>query len=207
MNRTTALLEATCLESLSTEFEQDVDVIELDASVRGKVQVHREVGMKKRMRQIRGAVRMGLTWAVGWGLVGALIELIQEFVPGWNGALVDIFPVALAVPAFLGGVVFSGVLSIAGGRRRFGEMSLPRFARWGALGGLLVSVPIMILSGFSPPSLFVAGTVTLLCTGSAAGSLALARRAEDRQLLDAVTDVAEVGLAGGETQKRLGGTG
>ncbi len=166
--------------------------------------------MKRWPRRIRGAVGMGLTWAVGWGLVGALIELIQEIVPGWNGALVDIFPAALAVPAFLGGVVFSGVLSIAGGRRRFDEMSLPRFARWGALGGLLVSAFIVTVgtaAGFAVWSLVVGSIVTLLCTGSAAGSLALARMAEERALLDATADLAELGLTEGEVQELLGGRG
>jgi hypothetical protein len=35
----------------------------------------------------------------------------------------------------------------------------------------------------------------------------LARMAEDRELLDASTDVAEVGLTEDETQKLLGGGG
>ncbi len=73
--------------------------------------------MKKWLRRIRAAVGLGLTWAAGWALVGMLIELIQEVVPGWNGALVDIWPVALAVPAFLGGVVLSGLLAAVGGSR------------------------------------------------------------------------------------------
>ena len=160
--------------------------------------------MMKWKRRIRGAVRMGLTWAVGWGLVGFLIELVQEFVPGWNGALVDIWPMALAVPAFLGGVVFSGVLSIAGGRRRFDEMSLLAFAGWGAVGGLFVSA-FILTAGFSPESLFAAGTVTLLCAASAAGSLALARRAEERELLEVGAVGAETGVTGGEAHGRLGG--
>ncbi len=133
--------------------------------------------MSNWFRRVRGAVGMGLTWAVGWGLVGFLIELVQEIVPGWNGALVDIWPVALALPAFFGGVIFSGVLSIAGRRRSFDEISLPGFAAWGALGGLLLSALLVSLAGFSPPTLFAASVLTLLCTGSAAASLTLARRA------------------------------
>lgn len=163
--------------------------------------------MKKWLRRIRGAVGMGLTWAAGWALVGVLIELITEFVPGWDGALVDVWVTALAVPGFLGGAVFSVVLGIAGGRRRFDELSLPRFACWGALGGLLVSVPIMTVVGFTPPLLVAASMVTLLCAGSAAGSLALARMAEERELLDASANVAQVGLTGGEEQELLGGRG
>jgi hypothetical protein len=77
--------------------------------------------MKKWLRRILGAVGMGLTWAAGW-------------------ALVDVWPTALAIPGFLGGAVFSAVLRIAEGRRRFDEVSLPRFGAWGAVIGLLLGV-------------------------------------------------------------------
>jgi hypothetical protein len=127
---------------------------------------------------------MGFTWAAAWALVGMLIELITELVPGWNGAVIDIWPATLAIPAFIGGMAFSAVLAIAGAGRRFDEMSLPGFAGWGALGGLLVSAIIVTTLGLSPPSLVASGVVTLLCTGSAAGSLALARMAEKRELPD-----------------------
>ena len=43
--------------------------------------------------------------------------------------------------------------------------------------------------------------------GSAAGSLALARSAEDRELLEASEDVDEVGLSEGEARELLGGGG
>ena len=43
--------------------------------------------------------------------------------------------------------------------------------------------------------------------GSAAGSLALARRTEDRELLETSEEVAEVGLSERETRELLGGGG
>ena len=43
--------------------------------------------------------------------------------------------------------------------------------------------------------------------GCAAGSLALARMAEDRELLDASADVDEAGLTEDEAQELLGGGG
>ena len=43
--------------------------------------------------------------------------------------------------------------------------------------------------------------------GSAAGVLALARRAEDRELLDASADVTGVGPPGDEAKELLGGGG
>ncbi len=108
--------------------------------------------------------------------------------------------VTFGVVGFIGGVTFSTVLGIAEGRRRFDEMSLWRFAGWGALGGLLV--PMLLLGGFwseGPEWLFV-GVYTLLGAGSAAGSLALARRADDRELLEHGADVADIGLT--EEEKR-----
>jgi hypothetical protein len=143
--------------------------------------------MKKWLRRIRGAVGMGLTWAVGWTVVGILMVIIVDSL-GLNTDVVDIWIPVFAYPAFLGGVTFSAVLGIAGRRRRFDEMSLPRFAAWGALGGLLVGGFIATMgtvAGFPVWGLVVGSIVTLLCTGSAVGSLALARRAEDRELLDA----------------------
>ena len=148
---------------------------------------------------------MGLTWAVGWAVIGGLIELITNFVTGWNGAVIDMWPQTLAIPGFLGGAAFSVVLGIAAGRRRFDELSMPRFAAWGALGGVLVSVPLLAVLGVGVPALVAAGIVTVLCTGSAAATLALARSAEDQALLDASADVAGVGLSEGEARELYGG--
>ena len=94
----------------------------------------------------------------------------------------------LAVSGFLLGATFSAVLTLAEGRRTFDEMSLPRFATLGALGGTLLTV-LLALIGMSFPSpigwVIAVGALTLLGAGSAAGSLALARRSEDRELLEA----------------------
>ncbi len=167
--------------------------------------------MKKWLRPIRGAVGMGLTWAAGWALVGFGIEVIHNVWPNPLGSLVDIWPAALAYPAFFGGLVFSTVLGIAGRRRRFDELSLPRFAAWGAVGGLLLSlVPVFAVAsgGASVAAAAVAiGTLTLLSAVSASGSLMLARMAEDRELLEANAVVAEVGLTEGEARELLGGRG
>ncbi len=139
--------------------------------------------MNQWLRRIRGAVGMGLTWAIGWTVVGMPIMLIADEFFGFDSSVVDIWLPVFAYPGFLGGVAFSVVLGIAGGRRRFDEMSLARFAGWGALGGLLLSGFIIAASGFASISLIVASIVTPLCAGSAAGSLALARRAKQRELL------------------------
>ncbi len=168
-----------------------------------------EMVMKKWLRRIRAAVLMGLTWAAVWAPVGVLVGMIVD--P--DESMDEMWWIVGALPGLLGGVVFATVLGIVGGRRRFDELSLPRFAAWGAVAGLLVGVlpftlgdssgerPLWLLAGV------VIGSITLLSAVSAAGSLALARMAEKRELLDANADVAEVGLTGGEAQELLGKKG
>ena len=150
--------------------------------------------MKKWLKRIRGAVGMGLTWAAAWFGVGAVMGLV--FFGG-----VELLANALnsAVVGFIGGTSFSVALGIAEGRRRFDEMSLPRFAGWGAVGGLLVSMLLLSNQGVLGAVLIV-GVFTLLGAGSAAGSLALARRADDRELLKAGADLADIRLT--EEEKR-----
>ena len=86
--------------------------------------------MKQWLRRLRGAVGMGLIWAAGWALVGVLIGVTSKVLPGlpfWD-SFFDVFDAplpALAIPGFVGGVLFAVVLGIAGHRRRFEELSLP----------------------------------------------------------------------------------
>jgi hypothetical protein len=166
----------------------------------------------KWLRRIRGALGMGLTWAVAWAPIGVLIGMIVD--P--TGAMDEPWVAVGAYPGFIGGVVFSVVLGIAAGRRRFDELSLPRFAAWGAVAGLLLGVlPFTILgvgaAGAGLP-LWLLGVVTmgstaLLAAASASATLALARISEDRVLLDAGADVAEVGLSEVEARELLGDGG
>jgi hypothetical protein len=58
-------------------------------------------------------------------------------------------------------------------------MSLPRFAGWGALGGLLLSVIVNLVAGPGGDMLVVAPVFALAGAISAMGTLALARRAEE----------------------------
>lgn len=172
--------------------------------------------MKKWLRRVRAAVGTGLTWAVGWAPVGLLIGLVL----GGNRRTPDGFPlddwvVPLAALGFVGGAIFSGVLRIAAGRRRFDELSLPRFGAWGAVGGLVLGILAVVGwrldAGFGSvlwlPAAAMIGSATLLSAVSASGSLALARRAAERELLDVGSDVAEVELTGGEPQELLGDRG
>jgi hypothetical protein len=145
---------------------------------------------------------MGLLWAVGGAGVGGLIELLDNVLPGGlaMASAVDMWPQTLAIPSFLGGVVFAVVLGIAGRRRRFDELSLPQFTGWGAVAGLLLGG--YAVSNGAPVLLM--GITTLWSAIAAAGSLALARKAEDRELLAAGAGVADAGLTEGEARQLLG---
>jgi hypothetical protein len=155
---------------------------------------------------------MGLTWAAGWAIFGMLVGVTSLLLPWlpW-GAVFGVFDAplpALAVPGFVGGMLFAGVLGIAGRRRRFDELSLPRFTAWGAVGGLLLSlVPAAMVAvglasieggrlGLWQLTAVVSGPLVLLSAVSAAGTLALARRAERRELGEVGTD-ARPRLGGG----------
>jgi hypothetical protein len=158
--------------------------------------------MRKWLRRIRGAIGMGLTWAAAWFGAGLILLLTVGV-----GAADVPFPLFFALLGFLAGVTFSGVLGIVEGRRRFDQMSLPRFAAWGAIGGLLLSGILAWAAGLGGEFLVLGPLFALSGAGCAAGSLALARKAEDRELLDASADVGEAGLAEDEARELLGGGG
>ena len=75
--------------------------------------------MQSWLRRIRGPVGMVLTWTAAGALVGALIELGNDAVPGGlpMGSLVDVWPPVLATVGFLGGVIYAAVRGFAGRRR------------------------------------------------------------------------------------------
>jgi membrane protease YdiL (CAAX protease family) len=137
--------------------------------------------MKSWLKRIRATLVLGVTWAVVWAPVAVLLGLIVD--P--DDSLDEMWVLIGAYPGFLGGVVFSIVLSIAARRRGLEELSISRVAGWGALAGVMVgSLPFLLGDrGGRPVALLatvVISTITLLCAASAAGSLALARRAERR---------------------------
>jgi len=173
--------------------------------------------MRGWLRRIRGALGMGLTWAVAWGLVGLAIEVVHNVWPNPLGSMVDIWPAALGLPAFLGGLLFAGVLGIAGRHHRFDELSLMRLAAWGAAGGFLVSlIPAVLVAaglvtldpGLSAGKLTAALSIPLALMGaaSASGSLLLARVAEDGRLVEAGAG-ADLPTAGGAGAEELPGGG
>ena len=75
-----------------------------------------------------------------------------------------------------------------------------------ALGVLAVGAGLVgagFGSGFLLRQVVIVGTATLLGASSATGSLALARMADDRELLEEGAEVAGVGLSEEESRKLL----
>jgi len=151
---------------------------------------------------------MGVTWAFGWAIAGLLIGVASNLLPGlpWD-AFFEVWDAplpAFAVPGFFAGVFFSTVLGIAGRRRSFQQLSLPRFAAWGAVGGLLLTLfPfVLVAAGLASREGSHVGTEQILAvTGvpfvllsafSACATLLLARRAAHRDSRAASADVADV---------------
>ena len=106
--------------------------------------------MKKWLRRIRGAIGMGLTWAAAWFGAGMIMLLGLLLVTGSTGADVP-YPLGFGAFGFVAGVTFSGVLGLVERRRRFDQMSLPRFAGWGAAGGFLLSAIFVLAVALPGP--------------------------------------------------------
>ena len=132
--------------------------------------------MTKWRRRIRAAIGMGLTWGAAWSGAGALVARV----PGFYSDLP--FALLLAPFGFVTGIMFSGLLVIIEGRRRFDRMSISRFVGWGAVTGLLLSGIFPALRGDWREFLVFGPILAMASAVGAAGSLAMARRAERREL-------------------------
>lgn len=163
--------------------------------------------MKKLLRRVRGALGMGLAWAFAWFSAG----MVLLFIVGPEAADVP-FPLGFGALGFFAGVSFSGVLGVVEGRRSFDQMSIPRFAGWGAVGGLLFSVlfvSAVSLLAEGPAFLwnlsFLGPIFAIAGGGSAAGSLAIARSGDDRDLLDPAGEPERLGFSKEDAEDLLSG--
>ena len=149
--------------------------------------------MKAWLRRIRGALGMGIAWGAAGGLIGMAIELLNGIWPNPLGAMIDVWPVALGLPAFLAGITSSTVLGVIARSRSFDELSLSTFAVLGGIGGLIVGLLPAVLTtlglvpvGFNLWPVVPATVVPFTLVGAIVGpgTLALARMTQDRQLLE-----------------------
>jgi hypothetical protein len=151
--------------------------------------------MRKWLQRLRGAIGMGVTWGVAWSAAGFVLAVVTRFKADAP------FPLIFGVLGFAAGVIFSAVLALSHGRRGFDQMSLPRFAGWGAAGGLLLSAVFANAASLGwGDVLMIAPTFALASAVCASGSLAVARRALGRDLL---RDIGEGELTDQEQRKLL----
>ena len=154
--------------------------------------------MGKWGRRIRGAIGTGLTWAAAWSLAGAAPRWLFGFNP-------DVpFPIVFGVIGFIAGVIFFAVLMLTEGRRRFDQMSLPRFAGWGAISGILLSAVFTRIASLGATDvLAITPVFAVACAACASGSLALARRAERRELTSGGGDTTAPKLTANQKRRLL----
>src|SRR6476646_3493081 len=129
---------------------------------------------------------MGVIWGVAWGAVGFVLAVVTGFKADAP------FPLIFGVLGFIAGVIFSTVLALTEGRRRFDQLSLRRFAAWGAAGGLLLAAVFAKAASLEwGDVLAIVPTFALASAVCASGSLALARRAARLALPDARENVSQ----------------
>jgi len=158
--------------------------------------------MRKWMRRIRGGIGMGLTWAAAWAIAG----MVPRWLFGFNADVP--FPLVFGAIGFMAGVAFSGVLMVFEGRRNFDQMTLPRFATWGGLSGLLTSAVFARVASLGASDvLVIAPTFVVACAACASGSLALAKRAKMRELPDSREGTSGIALTDREKRKLYSGGG
>lgn len=152
--------------------------------------------MRKWLRRIRGAIGMGITWGVAWGAAGFLLAVATGFKADAP------FPLIFSVLGFIAGLTFSAFLMLTEGRRRFEEMSLRRFAAWGATGGVVLAAVFAKAASLGwGDVLAIVPTFALASAVCASGSLAVARRAASHELPDASGDSAEAGVTDREKRR------
>jgi hypothetical protein len=105
------------------------------------------------------------------------------------------FPIIFGVLGFVAGVAFSVLVVLAERRRRFDEISLPRFAASGAAGGLVLSAIFTRAASLGwGDVLAIAPTFAVASAVCAAGSLAIARRTLRQELPGSRGSIAERGV-------------
>ena len=153
-----------------------------------------DVIVNKWLRRIRGAIGIGLAWAAACSPAGMALLLVVGV-----GAADVPFPLFFGLLGFLSGVTFSVVLGLTEGRRRFDQMSIPRWVPVALSGALIVVAGLQGAAfGLLGPVFAVSGA------GRAAGSLVSSTTRTGNPLAES-SEVADVGLTRDEARDLLGG--
>lgn len=142
---------------------------------------------------------MGFTWAAALFAVGSM--------PRWVfGVQTDVpIPLVFGAFGFIAGLTFSALLALAEGGRGFDQMSMRRFAGWGAISGLLLSAIWAYVESLGwGEVLVIAPSFALACAVCASASLAVARRAVSLELPGSRGDTGEAELTEHEKRNLLG---
>ena len=120
---------------------------------------------------------VGLTWGVGWGtLIFILTSIIGAVDPQQIDQGEEPWRLAglVGLVGFMSGAVFAAILSSAERRKSLKDLSVPRAALWGALGG--AALPLLTTMNNS-----VMFNTVPLGVIFAASTVAIARRAALRE--------------------------
>jgi hypothetical protein len=133
------------------------------------------------VRRLRGAVAIGLSWAIMWVVIGlilfAVIRIVSPEDIGPGEGLDRALPI-LGLVGFLSGLGFAGLLSLAERRTSLRDLSLLRVALWGLLGS--AAIPWLLGTNFSE-GLVTGPMGAIFATASVAiARRGAARRPEDR---------------------------
>jgi hypothetical protein len=142
-------------------------------------------------RRFRGIIGTGLTWAIGWAGVKVGLFGLYALLFGFPLRFFGTIALSGLVQGFIAGGAFAVVLSIAERRHTLEDLSAPRVALWGGIGAVLVllpTLPVVLSHGLPLAAILVSLAADgLMGAGFATGSVALARRA-DNKLLPEVED-------------------
>lgn len=140
--------------------------------------------MQTALKRIRGAIGMGVLWALAWAPVAVIIgtTIIDP-----DDSMDEPWVMVGVIPGFISGVLFSIVLGMAARHRKLDDLSVGRFARWGAVAGFATSLLPFLLGDRGGEPMFklaavVISSFTVMSAASAAGSLAMVRWGERRAL-------------------------
>ncbi len=133
--------------------------------------------MKRISQKLRGALGTGLTWAAGWGMLGAVHGFLVGFFKPWQWELYNpILSTALGygIAGFIAGTGFGALLASLDRSKTLASLTYRRLGAWGAAGGALVPVIVHLTRGLTSSAGWGDVAVTALLTATLGGLSAVA---------------------------------
>jgi len=144
--------------------------------------------MNSLLQKLRGVLGTGLTWALGWSVVGTILQGGLSLLGISRAPDLSVAPFMWGLMGLYGGTTFGALLSFTEAKRTLKNLRLGRVAVWGALAGVALPVVYDLLRG-DPGAISMMSVLTNavilspLAAGSAAGMTALAQKADRSELL------------------------